>query len=299
MLQIARSGKKRIRQDNIGYLFIAPNLFIYFVFILVPSLFTVFYSFTNFNLFEWRFIGILNYQRIFADPFFIKSFWNTMTYAVGTIFISMVAGLALAMTLNSAIPGRKFFRSIFYLPNTISVIAASMAWLYIYNPQTGLLNYLLRQLGLTPRNWLLDVNLALLSIIVMGIWMSVGYNMIVFTSGLQGIPEYLYEAAKIDGAGFWIQFFKITLPMLAPTTFFLFVMSVISSFQVFGQVYTMTNGGPMNATTTIVHQIYNNGFEGYKMGYASAQAMFLLVVTTIITLLTFRYGNKSGDREVA
>ena len=130
-----------------------------------------------------------------------------------------------------------------------------MAWLYIYNPNTGILNYLLKLFGGTPQSWLLDVKLSLLCIMVMGIWSTLGYNMIVFTSGLQGIPEYLYEAARIDGAGAWVQFTRITMPMLAPTTFFLFVMAVINSFQVFGQVYTMTNGGPMNATTTIVHQI--------------------------------------------
>jgi ABC-type sugar transport system permease subunit len=174
-----------------------------------------------------------------------------------------------------------------------------MAWLYIYNPNSGVLNYLIQVFGGSPQNWLLDIKRALWCIIAMGIWSTMGYNMIVFTAGLQGIPEHLYEAARIDGAGVWKQFIHITLPMLAPTTFFLFVMSVIGSFQVFGQVYTMTNGGPMNATTTIVHQIYQNGFEGYKMGYASAQAVFLLFITTTVTLLTFKYGDSGKDRELA
>lgn len=289
---------KKWRTDAIGYLFILPNLLIYGIFVFIPTLFTLFYSFTDFNLFEWEFVGLQNYIKIFQDDFFITSVFNTLIYAVGTIFISMAFGLLLALLLNNFVPGRKIFRPLFYLPNTISVIAASMAWLYIYDNNMGILNFLFDSLGLQQQNWLLDKNLALGCIVVMGIWSTMGYNMIVYTSGLQGIPEYLYEAARIDGANIFTQFFKITLPMLSPTTFFLFVMAVISSFQVFGQVYTMTNGGPMNATTTIVHQIYSNGFEGYKMGYASAEAVFLLVITCLITLLTFRYGDNGGDREV-
>lgn len=289
---------KSKNKDKIGYLFVLPNLLIYGIFVFIPTLCTIFYSFTDFNLFNWKFVGIQNYIKMFKDDFFIKAVCNTFIYTVGTIFISMALGLLLAVLLNHFLPGRKVFRPLFYLPNTISVIAASMAWLYIYDNNMGILNYIFRALGLQQQNWLLDKDLALGCIIVMGIWATLGYNMIVFTSGLQGIPEYLYEAAKMDGANVFVQFFKITLPLLSPTTFFLFVMSVISSFQVFGQVYTMTRGGPMNATTTIVHQIYNNGFEGYKMGYASAEAVFLLVITCLITLLTFRYGDKGGDIEV-
>ena len=290
---------RKSKYDRIGYLFILPNVLIYGTFIFVPTLFTIFYSFTNFNLFQWRFIGFANYQRIFRDDFFITAMKNTFLYAAGTIFVSMTLGLILANLLNNFVPGNKIFRPLFYLPNTVSIIASCMAWLYIYNPRSGVLNYIIGILGGTPQNWLLDINLALLCIMIMGIWATMGYNMIVFTAGLQGIPEHLYEAAKIDGAGVLTQFFRITIPLLAPTTFFLFVMSVIASFQVFAQVYTMTNGGPMNATTTIVHQIYQNGFEGYRMGYASSQAVFLLLITTAITLLTFRFGDKSGNAELA
>lgn len=287
--------KSKGGSDAIGYLFMLPNLIIYGIFVFVPTLCTIFYSFTDFNLFKWKFVGIQNYINIFKDSFFVKAIKNTLVFSCGTIFASLAIGLLLAVLLNSFVPGRKIFRPLFYLPNTISVIAACMSWLYIYNPNAGILNYLIKLMGGTTQNWLLDVKLAMLCIVIMGIWATLGYNMIVFTSGLQGIPEYLYEAARMDGAGAWTQFIKITVPMLAPTTFFLFVMSVISSFQVFGQVYTMTNGGPMNTTTTIVHQIYINGFEGYKMGYASSQAVFLLVITTFVTLLTFKYGDREAD----
>ena len=287
--------KKKSGNDNIGYLFLLPNFLIYGLFILVPLLYSVFYSFTNFNLFEWEFVGLRNYKFMFNDDHFIKALMNTAKYTVGSIFISMILGLFLAISLNSDIWGKKIFRPLFFIPNTVSVIAASMAWLYIYNNNVGILYIFLSSIGLPKRNWLLDIDLALNSIIVVGIWASMGYNMIVYLAGLQTIPGYLYEAARIDGASGIRQFFSITLPMLAPTTFFLFVMGTIRSFQVFGQVYAMTNGGPMNSTTTIVHQIYLNGFEGYKMGYASAQAVFLLIATILITMLTFKYGSQSGE----
>jgi ABC-type sugar transport system permease subunit len=247
--------KKKSGNDNIGYLFLLPNFLIYGLFILVPLLYSVFYSFTNFNLFEWEFVGLRNYKFMFNDDHFIKALMNTAKYTVGSIFISMILGLFLAISLNSDIWGKKIFRPLFFIPNTVSVIAASMAWLYIYNNNVGILNIFLSSIGLPKRNWLLDIDLALNSIIVVGIWASMGYNMIVYLAGLQTIPGYLYEAARIDGASGIRQFFSITLPMLAPTTFFLFVMGTIRSFQVFGQVYAMTNGGPMNSTTTIVHHL--------------------------------------------
>ncbi len=293
-----KTKKKGPRGDNIAYLFMLPNIIIYGLFVLIPTGFTIFYSFTNFNLFEWEFVGFRNYTRLFSDDFFVKSIFNTLTYAGGTIFISLALGLILATILNEKVLGRKVFRPLLFLPNTISVIAASMAWLYIYNNNVGVLNYICDVLGLPQHNWLLEEEYAMPSIMALGIWASVGYNMVVFTSGLQAIPGYLYEAAKIDGASALRQFFKITFPLLAPTTFFLFIMAVIRSFQVFGQVYNMTNGGPMNATTTIVHQIYINGFEGYKMGYASAQAVFLLIITALVTLISFKYGNSGGDTEI-
>ncbi len=293
-----QTKKKKGTGDNIAYLFMLPNMIIYGLFVLIPTGFTIFYSFTDFNLFEWNFVGFKNYTRLFEDDFFVTAIFNTLTYAVGTIFLSLSFGLILATILNKKIFGRKIFRPILFLPNTISVIAASMAWLYIYNNNVGVLNYVLDYFGLPQHNWLLEVETAMPSIMALGIWASTGYNMVVFTSGLQAIPGYLYEAARIDGASSLRQFFKITLPLLAPTTFFLFIMAVISSFQVFGQVYNMTNGGPRNATTTIVHQIYMNGFEGYKMGYASAQAVFLLIITAVVTLISFKYGNSGGDTEI-
>lgn len=173
------------------------------------------------------------------------------------------------------------------------MVAVSMAWLYLFDTNNGILNRLLDVVGLGPVGWVTSSSTALLSVAIMSIWNSTGYNMILFLSGLQSIPEYLYEAASIDGATRWQKFRKITIPQLAPTTFFVFVMACINSFQVFGQVLIVTNGGPLNSTTTIAHQIYKNGFEYYKMGYASSQAVILLIIISLITLVNFKYGR--GD----
>lgn len=168
-----------------------------------------------------------------------------------------------------------------------------MAWLYLYDTTSGILNKVLKDIGMLAVPWISSASMAMISIAIMSIWSTTGYNMILFLSGLQGIPDYLYEAASIDGATSWKKFIHVTIPMLKPTTFFVFVMACINSFQVFGQVLIVTNGGPMNSTTTIAHQIYRNGFEYYKMGYASAQAVVLMVIIFAITLINMRFGG--GD----
>ena len=206
---------------------------------------------------------------------------------------AMLLGLALAMFLNQKLKGKGFLRTLFYLPNIFSMVAVSMAWLYLYDTTSGILNKVLKDLGMQAVPWISSASMAMISIAIMSIWSTTGYNMILFLSGLQGIPDYLYEAASIDGATAWEKFIHVTIPMLKPTTFFVFVMACINSFQVFGQVLIVTNGGPMNSTTTIAHQIYRNGFEYYKMGYASAQAVVLMAIIFAITLINMRFGG--GD----
>ena len=284
--------------DPMAYLFIAPNLAIYGVFIFVPLMLSVGLSFTDYNLFRWSWVGARNYIRMFGDADFVASIRNTSIYSVSTIFPSMAIGLVLAVMLNERLPGRTVFRTAFYLPNVISVVASSLAWSFmLHSSSNGVANRFLALFGLGPVEWLADIGWALPSVIVMSIWGLIGFNMLVYLAGLQSIPAPVYEAATIDGASPVQQFFRITLPLLRPTTFFLFVISCIRSFQVFGQVYIMTGGGPLNSTTTIVHQIYQNGFQGYKMGFASAQAIFLLLLIFGLTLLNFSYGSakEGGD----
>lgn len=281
--------------QNVGYLLIAPAFLIYGLFVLVPIAVTIGMSFTDFNLKTFSFVGFQNYIDLFSDNVFVKSLLNTVLYSVITIPISMALGLALASLLNQKLRGRGFFRTLFYMPNIFSMVAVSMAWLYLFDTNNGILNRILDIFGIAPIGWVTSSSTALLSIVIMSVWNTTGYNMILFLSGLLSIPEYLYEAASIDGATRFRMFVNITIPQLAPTTFFVFVMACINSFQVFGQVLIVTNGGPLNSTTTIAHQIYKNGFEYYKMGYASSQAVILLIIILLITLVNFKYGRSSDN----
>ena len=274
--------RSRLKKQNAAYLFI-----------LIPVIWTIVMSFTDYDLNRANFIGIENYKTLFGDAIFKQSIGNTLYYCLLAIVPGMILGLLLALLLNQKIKGRGGFRTLFYLPNIFSMVAVSMAWLYLYDTTAGILNKFLRDIGMRAVPWISSTSMAMISVALMSIWNVTGYNMILFLSGLQGIPDYLYEAASIDGANAWEKFWKITLPMLRPTTFFVFVMACINSFQVFGQVLIVTNGGPMNSTTTIAHQIYKNGFEYYKMGYASAQAVVLMVIIFVITLINLRYGK--GD----
>lgn len=289
-----KSRKKgKLETQNIGYLFIAPSVILYAVFMFIPIFRTIAMSFTDYNLSASHFIGLQNYIDLSRDIVFIKALRNTLIYTVLALVPTMVLGLVLALLINKKFRGRAFFRAIFYMPNIVSLVAASLAWMYLF-AEVGIINMFLRKLGMSTVHWLTDPNIALICVVVVSLWMSGGHNMLLFLSGLQSIPTHLYEAASIDGANGWQQFWKVTIPQLAPTTFFVFVMTCIASFQVFGQIYMMTNGGPDNATTTLAHQIYLNAFQYYKMGYASAMAVVLLVIILVITTVNFRYGNTDG-----
>lgn len=292
-------SRRRAPIDKAGYLFIAPGYLVYFAFIFIPLLVGLYYSFTNYNFYSTpAFVGFDNYVRLFHDKLFGTAVYNTFIYSLFSIFPQMALGLLLAVLLNGKLRGRLFARVSVYIPNVTSMVAVSMIWLWIYDPSLGILNRVLKTFGLAPVQWLYDPSTAMAAIIMMGIWKSIGYTMIVYLSGLQSIPASLYEAAHMDGATKVRQFFAITIPMLKPTTFFILVMSCINSFMVFEQVNILTNGGPLNKTTTIVHQIYLRGFQDFQMGYASAMAMVLFVITLLITLLNFRLGNKGNDTDV-
>lgn len=288
--------KQYNRFDPAAYLMIAPGYLIYFIFIMIPVFIGIYYSFTNYAFYgKVKFIGLSNYLHLFKDTVFIKSIANTAVYTVFTVIPQMVLGLFIANTLNKSFRSKSIWRSLIYLPNITSMVAVSMIWLWIYNPATGFLNLLLRSMGFGGVNWLFNPHTAMPSIIIVGIWKVVGYNMIIYLAGLQAVPKSLYEVAQIDGAGSIQQFFHITVPMIKPTTFFLLVMNTIQSFQVFEQVSIMTKGGPLNTTTTIVHQIYSRAFLDFKMGYASSMAVVLLAVIASATFLNFKFGGDNSD----
>jgi len=253
-------------------------------------LYAAYLSLTSFSFTQSpKFIGIANFQRLFSDSVFHTAFTNTLIYALGVVPTGMVLSLLLAVLLNQKVRGITIFRVAFYLPVITSTVASGMIWLWMYAPDSGLVNRLLEAIGLSGQRWLIDPNLALLSVMIVAVWKSIGYTMIIFLAALQGVPVHLYEAAEIDGANSWDKFWVITVPLLRPATFFVFVTSVISSLQVFGSVYVMTNGGPGYATTTIVHQIYLNAFRYLRMGYASAEALVLFIVIFSLSLFNWRF----------
>lgn len=277
--------------DPIAYLLIAPFYLLFLYLILIPALEVVTYSFTDFNLFgQKRFVGLSNYAKLLKDDVFLLAIKNTLIYLICTIIPTMALGMAAAIVMNIQWVHTKTARTFVFMPYIVSMVAVSMIWMLLYDPSHGIFNRVLPLLGMAPKEWLIDPQWSLFSIILMSIWKGIGYNMIVFLAGLQGIPRDLYEAADVDGAGKWQQFMHITVPMLAPATFFLFVTGIIASFNVFEQVNVMTGGGPVNSTTTIVHQIYIRAFTEFKMGYASAQSVALLLGVLLITAMNMKFG---------
>lgn len=281
------------------YAYIAPSMLIFGIFIFLPMLASLVLSFTNYSIGNIRFIGLHNYIRLFRDRVFWKALVNTVIYSVLVVSVSMILGLIIASILNEKwFRGSAVFRTILYVPYIVSTVAAAMIWSYMYDSRNGILNFFLSKLGLETQRFLTDKRMALLCLIVMGIWQCMGYCLVVYYSGLKTIPQNLYEAAEIDGAGKARQFQHITIPLLSSTTFFLLIMMTIQSFQVFAQILIMTDGGPVHSTTTLAHQIYINAFRDYNMGYATTQAVVLFLIVLIFAILNFKYGQKGEKTDL-
>lgn len=247
------------------------------------------------SLMQWdimtppRWVGLGNYVKLFsADPLFVKSLVNTLYYTVGVVPLGTVLSLLAAVAMNQGLRAQSLFRTVFFLPSVCSGIAIALLWGWLLSTHFGLVNYMLGLIGIPPVPWLGDRRWAMPAVIIMSIWRGLGYNMVLFLAGLQGIPNEYHEAARIDGAGRWQSFWHITIPLLSPTTFFVLVLSIIGSFQVFEATYVMTSGGPSYATYTIVLLIFNHGFQWFRMGYASALAYILFAIILVFTVLQFR-----------
>lgn len=288
----ARARKKQAgltQQEKAAIIFVFPLLFFLTVYWIIPSLSSLYFSLTNYSVvLKTKWVGLSNFGRLFEDVLFWRSLKNSAYFTLGNIPLSIASGLLVAMTVNSAIRFRNAFRVIFYLPVVTSSIALSMVWLWLLDPHFGLVNAFLGVFGVPPQQWLQSTRQAMPSIVIMSVWGGVGSTMIIFLAGLQGIPDSLYEAAEVDGANRWQSFFFITLPSLQPVTLYLLVTSIIGSFQIFGPIYAMTDGGPAFATTTIVHQIYINGFRYFNMGYAAAQSWVLFVILLGLSVANLR-----------
>lgn len=276
-----------------AYLFLLPSLIVFAVFVFFPLFFSFYASLTRWNLpYQPSFIGLENYRYIFTDeigaPEFLRSIRNSGYYALG-VPLNIAVSLSLALLLNQRLRAVSLFRTAYFLPTITSMAAISVVWIWIYHPADyGLLNSILLKLGLSPLRWLRDPHLAMPALILMGLWRGMGYNIIIFLAGLQSIPTSLYEAAEIDGAGSWARFWKVTLPLLSPTTFYVLVIGVVNSLKAFTQMHMMTEGGPLGATTTITYYLYQEAFEHFTMGRASAVACVLFVILLIFTLIQFK-----------
>jgi multiple sugar transport system permease protein len=284
--------------ERIGYLFILPSFIHLLLFLLIPVFFSFFLSFRDWDKPAFTnapYIGLENYSFLMSDRRFWRAMLNTAYYTVLSVPLGMAFSLGIAVVLNRKLRGVNLFRTLFFMPVISSWVAVSIIWVTLLDPNAGVVNYLLSLVGIAPINWLGNANTAMISLVIISIWKSAGFNMVIWLAGLQGIPRELYEAASIDGASRWQLFWRITLPLLAPTSFFLAITGVIGSFQVFSPVYTITKGGPLDSTDVVVFHIYRESFQEFNFGYASAMAWVLFAVIFIATLAQFWYMRRQRE----
>ncbi|MFA7634891.1 MAG: sugar ABC transporter permease [Bacillota bacterium] len=283
------------RNARVAYMFLAPALILMMVFVVVPVAASFVISLTDFNIFalaDWsnaRFIGVDNYIRLFQDELFWKALGNTLYFVAVGVPLAIGSALILAMLLNSPLNRAKdLFRVGYYLPSITETVAIAVVWRWVLNPRYGILKRALEIFGLQSPNWLGDPRWAMPAIIMMAVWKGLGHNALIFLAGLQSIPSTVYEAAEIDGANGWEQFRFVTLPLLAPTTFFVAIMTLIGYLQLFAEPYTLTDGGPLDATLSIVLYMYRHGFKFFNLGYASAMAYVLFALIFVATLVSMK-----------
>lgn len=289
------SPRPNWKHNIIGWIFAAPWTFIFLIFLAGPIVAALLLSFTNFGLlnlanpFNVHFIGVQNYVKLFQDQTFLTSALNTLYFVVVGVPLNIVLSLLLALGVNQGVGYvRSLFRVGYYLPVVTSIVALAVIWRYVYNPDVGLLNSFLHLFGLSGANWLGNPALAMPSIIIMSVWHNMGSAMIIFLAGLQGIDRSLYEAANIDGAGTFARFRNITLPLLRPVMLFVTVITSIGFLQVFAEPFVMTNGGPLNRTLTVSIYLYQQGFNFFNQGYASAMAYIMFVAIVLLSFAQFR-----------
>jgi len=288
--------QKTLRKHLIPYSFLLPSFGILLVFGLYPFLQGLYYSFTDYPLIQGpTFVGLDNYLKLPKDYLFRASLVNTFYYVAVTVPARIILGLALALALNKATRGVTVFRAIFYFPFIVPLVTAAQLWGWMFSTHFGIINWFLSVFGIDPVPWLTSPKWAMPAIMIMSVWTVIGWNMVIFLAGLQGIPPDLYEAAQVDGANAWKTFWHITLPLLRPTLLLVLVISTINSSQVFDQVFVLTNGGPGYATMTLVQQVYNTAFQSYEMGYASAIAVVLFLIVLSLALIQFRFFGQEAD----
>ncbi|OTP26816.1 carbohydrate ABC transporter permease [Enterococcus mundtii] len=291
-MEVTKSASRKLKRKNtlIAWSFIAPNFIGFLIFTLVPVVFSLILAFMKWDSFSTpEFVGMQNFTRMLSDDTFWISLKNTFLYTIGVVPLTLICSLGLAILLNQKIRGVKFFRTAFFFPYVTSLVAIAVVWSMLFHPTMGPINQFLRMVIENPPGWLSSSDWALTAIIIVSVWRGMGYYMILYLAGLQGISKELYEAAAMDGANKWKQFIHITVPALRPTTFFVTIMLVINCFKIFDLVQVMTDGGPGRATNVLVYQVYSEAFVKFNFGYASAIAMVLFVIVLVITVIQFKW----------
>jgi multiple sugar transport system permease protein len=286
-------GDRGWKKFGLIALFLLPAFLPLIVFRLLPMLASLWVSLLKWNLLRpWEFIGLQNYQTVLTDPKFHKALLNTLYYMVGYLPLVLMGALTVALLLNSKLKGIAFFRGIYFLPVVTSWVVVALLWKWLLSPEGGFVNYTLGIFGIDGPGWWTDPNWAMPSIILASVWKDLGFNMLILLAGLQSIPEQLYEAARIDGANAWRRIRSVTLPLLTPSILFVTILAMIGAFQVFDQVYVMTEGGPAGATTVVMEQVVKKAFKYGLMGEASAMSWILFAIILTFTVLQLKFQKK-------
>ncbi|WP_239635394.1 sugar ABC transporter permease [Paenibacillus sp. H1-7] len=282
-----RNGGLQRKETLAGFLFVSPMLIGVTVLVLIPIIATFVLSFADWNFivgfkgFNW--VGLDNFQKLITDATFLKSFRNNAVFLL-TVPIYLIISLVLAIIIDKNVYLKGYFKVAYFMPYISSVVAVAIVWQVLFHPSAGPVNQFLMSIGISdPPKWIADPNYALISVMMISVWISIGFNLIVYIAGLQSIPKDLYEAADIDGASKWVQFRSITLPLLSPTTFFLLITGIIATFKVFDLIAVLTQGGPIQSTSMIVWYLYDTAFTNLKIGYASSMAAVLFLCVLVIT----------------
>ena len=281
---------RKIWKERSGYLFLAPHFILFCIFFVVPVCWGMYLSLFDYNVFSKTFVGLENYVQILSDSLFLKALCNTFIYTLGVVPLWL--GKALLVTVL-IYPFRKsvrtFFKSLFYLPHITSSVIIAMIWLWVFNPSFGLLNYFLQVLGMDPVSWLGNKATAMPALMLMQVIMGGGSTIVLLSAAMSSIPEYYFEAARLEGANSWQVFRRITLPLLKPTLLYAMVMGTIANFQTFSNIYIMTQGGPEFSTTTVAYLVYSTAFKDYNLGLASSMSMVMFVILVALAIVQFKW----------
>lgn len=294
-------GSKKARKDFLtGMGFILPSLMGFLIFTFIPVVISLCLSFTSWNFMEGiegiKFNGLANYIRLFSDEWFLNSYKNNIIFTAVTVPVLIALGLVMATIINKYIYGGGVVRTMIFIPYIASVVAVCTVWMVLLQPSYGPVNEFLRSIGISnPPGWLADFKWSLPSIMIIYVWQQVGYYSIVFLAGLKGLPEDVYEAAKVDGASSIRQFFSLTVPLISPTTFFLTIMGIIGSFKVFDQISVLTQGGPGSSSSVMAYYVYRTAFDYFEMGYANTLAWALFVLVFLVTLVQWKMQAKFSN----